>query len=123
MGLNCVKNLPKPIDHRGIYSKLNQAPRWHLHGRVGVAERAGLYIHVVLHDRLSVAKLHDGHGVGQRGRDGLVLVHEASIISQAGGVASLPLYDKVSMRWRRAELEARWLFPHTLAQARSTLAW
>lgn len=67
-------------------------PTSHLHGRIGVAQRAGLRIHVVLDNGLSVSKRHDGHSVGDRGRNGPVGVLEAGVISQAGGVAALPLW-------------------------------
>lgn len=48
-------------------------------------------VHVVLNNRLGIAKLHDGHGIGDRSRDGVIKIVEASVVSQASGVAALPL--------------------------------
>lgn len=91
LGVKFTATLPAALRWRLQESGSSQMPTEHLHGRIGVAQRAGLNVHVVLDNGSSVTKRHDGHGVGYRGRNGPVGVLEASIVSQAGGVAALPL--------------------------------
>ena len=79
-----------------------------LHVRVSVAQRAGLSVHVVLDDGLNVTKLQDGHSVVDGGRDGAVLVFKAGVISQAGGVAALPLWKALEIAYDVAKRRAGW---------------
>lgn len=107
------------------YRAQSGAEQWlyRLHGRVGVAQRTGLNVHVVLNNGLGVAKRHDGHGIGDRGRDSVVEIIKASVVSQASGVATLPLclvLASVYLLWLIYTGEEIKL---TLAQARSTFAW
>lgn len=96
----------------------------HLHGRVSVAQRAGIGVHVITNNGRRVTERHDRHGIGDGRRDAIGSVIEAGIISQAGRIAPLPLERMLVMNCSLgASPVGTKNSRHTLAQARSTLAW
>lgn len=51
-----------------------------LHIRVGVAKRTSQSIHIILHNGLTLSKLHNRHRISNRGRNGCLADSEAGVV-------------------------------------------